>query len=99
MEEEMRDDDGAAFIHFQIFEQRTTVVTGDSKQPLRFASGFICLLRAIRHVLRVVFSRDRAEEGQFFRPESPISDRLRSRSPSGSLMVRRRPIRRTPPPA
>ena len=78
MEEEMRDDDGAAFIHFQIFEQRTTVVTGDgrrgaaanSKQPLRFASGFICLLRAIRHVLRVVFSR--AEEGQFSVPRVPF---------------------------
>ena len=70
MEEEMRDDDGAAFIHFQIFEQRTTVVTGDSKQPLRFASGFICFLRAIRHVLRVVFSR--AEEGQFSVPRVPF---------------------------
>ena len=67
----------AAFIYFQIFEQRTTVVTGDgrhgsaanSKQPLR-GSGFICFLRAIRHVLRVVFSR--AEEGQFSVPRVPF---------------------------
>lgn len=79
MEEEMRDDDGDCGVHsFSKF--RTTklqYVTGDGRTdgqhettPSFFTLGFISLLRPVRHVLGVVFSR--AEEGQFSVPRVPF---------------------------
>ena len=91
MEEEMRDDDGrrSFILECSNNEQQLKREMDDRRRGGQlettpsFASGFTSVLRPIRHVLRVVFNRARGRRS-VFRPESPISDKLRSRSPSVS---------------